>query len=34
MTEAFEGVDAAAAERDIRGALSELEALGLLAPAP
>src|SRR5262245_4250141 len=34
MTESFEGVEAAAAERDIRGALSELESLGLLAPAP
>jgi hypothetical protein len=34
MTEAFEGVDAAVAERDVRDALSELEALGLLAPAP
>jgi hypothetical protein len=34
MTEAFTGVEAPAAERDIRGALSELESLGLLAPAP
>ena len=34
MTEAFEGVDAAAAERDIRDAIAQLESLGLLAPAP
>jgi hypothetical protein len=33
MMGAFEGVDAAAAERDLRSALGELESLGLLAPA-
>ena len=34
MAESFEGVDSAAAERDIRGALGELQSLGLLTPAP
>ena len=34
MSEAFAGVEAEAAERDLRSALSELESLGLLAPAP
>jgi hypothetical protein len=34
MSEAFAEVEPAAAERDVRAALSELESLGLLAPAP